>query len=265
MKKIPKIKNFQNKICFSLLLFIYTGCQTQNLKLVDLEKISNEFDVHGFYQKKIIKTNEILSTDPKTLDKAEAKTLFLNSSFFEKDTLAFYKSDGRFPTKLCLNPTNDWMSRNQKPTEIFGYKYKTVMYSEEKDSLAILNTVVFPKMDMAVDKKGKLMYVDVSKTSKISTDYEKIKNYLEKNCKKVNIKDDHLNVSYWENVTFYFILTRKENKEEEILSYDLEGNKKSKMIDVTDINLVMFNKSYINKMEELNIFSYGTIFWKKEL
>ena len=37
------------------------------------------------------------------------------------------------------------------------------------------------------------------------------------------------------------------------------------MIDETEINLIMYKKSYIKKMEELNIYSPGEVFWKKAL
>jgi len=63
---------------------------------------------------------------------------------------------------------------------------------------------------------------------------------------------------------FYYYITKKENREEEILSYDLQGNKKSKLIDVIEITISMYDKSYIKKMEELKIFSPGRKFWKKQ-
>ena len=254
----------KTKICLPLLFIIFSSCNSQTNKFIDLEKISYSFNVQAFYQKRIDKTKEILATNPKNLDRKLALDIF-NSPFFAKDTLGIYKSDGRFPTELCLEANNDWMSRDQKPSEIFGYEYRTVAHNPDRDTLAVLNNVIFPKIDMAEDLKGNLIYLEVGKTAKSPTDYEKIKDYLEKNCKKVNIEDDHKNITYWENQYFFYHLTSRGAKEEKILSYDLQGNKTSEMIDVTEINLIMYKKSYIKKMEELNIYSPGEVFWKKAL
>ncbi|KFE97108.1 hypothetical protein [Chryseobacterium luteum] len=252
------------KICLLLVLFIFSSCHSQDSKFVDLAKISNNFDVSGFYQNKVKKTNEIISTDPKSMDKKAALKL-LDNAFFVKDTLGYYKTEGRFPTDLYLESTNDWMVRKKKPVEIFGFGYKTVAYDPEKDTLAVLNNVSFPKMDMVEDNKGNLMYLEVGKTAKNIADFSKIKDYISKNCKKITVDDNDPNVSYWEGKSFYYYLSKKENKEEEILSYDAQGNKQSKWIDVTEIRLTMFEKSYIKKMEDLRIYSAGYTFWKKPL
>jgi hypothetical protein len=247
-----------------LALFIFSSCHSQDSKFVDLATIQNNFDVAGFYQNKVKKTNEIISTNPKRLDKKKALKL-LDNAFFVKDTLGYYKAEGRFPTELFLESTNDWMVRNKKPVEIFGFGYKTVAYDPEKDTLAILNTVSFPKMDMVEDNKGNLMYLEVDKTSKNISEFSKIKDYISKNCKKIAVDDSDQNVSYWDGKTFYYSIYKKDDKAEEILSYDSEGNKKSKSIDVTEIRLMMFEKSYIKKMEDLRIYSAGNKFWKKPL
>ncbi|WP_213280121.1 hypothetical protein [Chryseobacterium indologenes] len=251
----------QNKIYMLFVLFLLSFCHSQDNKIVDLAKISNDFDVSKFYSNKIKKTNEIISKDPKSLDKKEALNL-LNNAFFVKDTLGYFKTDGRFPTELSLESTNDWMLRNKKPTEIFGYGYKTVAYDPEKDKIAVLNTVTFPKMDMVEDRKGKLMYLKVEKTSKTSADYSKIKDYLSKNCKKIAVDDDDPNASYWKNESFYYYLFKDDHQEEEI-SFDSQGNKISISVDATEIRLMMFEMSYIKKMEELGIYSVGYKFWKK--
>ncbi len=251
------------KICFLLASFIISSCHSQDQKFVDLAKISNDFDVSGFYKNKVKKTNEIIATEPKSVSKEKALEL-LNNSFFVKDTLGYFKTDGRLPTDLSLEPTNDWMVRNEKPTEIFGYGYKTVAYDPDKDTIAVLNTVSFPKMDMVEDRQGNLMYLTVGKTSKNAADFNKIKEYISKNSKKITVDDDDPNVSYWEGKLFYYFLSKRENKEEEV-SYDSQGNRKAKSIDVTEISLLMFEKSYIKKMEELQIYSAGNQFWKKPL
>jgi len=251
----------QNKIYMLFVLFLLSFCHSQDNKIVDLAKISNDFDVSEFYSNKIKKTNEIISKNPKSLDKKEPLNL-LNNAFFVKDTLGYFKTDGRFPTELSLESTNDWMVRNKKPTEIFGYGYKTVAYDPEKDRIAVLNTVTFPKMDMVEDRKGKLMYLKVEKASKTSADYSKIKDYLSKNCKKIAVDDDDPNASYWKDESFYYYLFKDDHQEEEI-SFDSQGNKISRSVDATETRLMMFEMSYIKKMEELGIYSAGYKFWKK--
>jgi len=250
-----------NKIYMLIALFIFSSCHSQDNKIVDLAKISNDFDASEFYSKRIEKTNEIISKDPKSMDRKEALNL-LNNAFFVKDTLGYYKTDGRFPTDLSLEPTNDWMVRNKKPTEIFGYGYKTVAYDPEKDKIAVLNTVTFPKIDMVEDRKGNLMYLEVGKTSKNSADYNKIKDYISRNCKKVTVDDNDPKASYWEGGSFYYYLFKDDHKEEEI-SFDSQGNKISRSVDAVEIRLTMFDKSYIKKMEELGIYSAGYKFWKR--
>lgn len=252
------------RICLLLGSFIVSSCQSQDQKFVDLAKISNDFDVSGFYKNKVKKTNEILATEPKSVSKEKALEL-LNNSFFVKDTLGYFKTDGRFPTDLSLESTNDWMVRSKKPTEIFGYGYNTVAYDPEKDTIAVLNTVPFPKMDMVEDRKGNLMYLKVGKTSKNIADFNKIKEYISKNCKRITVDDDDdPNISYWEGKLFYYTLSKRENKEEDV-SYDSQGNRIAKSMDVTEITLSMFEKSYIKKMEDLQIYSAGKQFWKKSL
>ncbi|MEJ2901076.1 hypothetical protein [Pedobacter panaciterrae] len=250
-----------NKIHILFALFILASCHSQDNKIVDLAKISNDFDASEFYRNKIKKTNEIISKDPKRMEKKEALNL-LDNSFFVKDTLGYYKTDGRFPTDLSLEPTNDWMVRDKKPTEIFGYGYNAVAYDPEKDKIAILNTVAFPKMDMVEDRKGNLMYLEVGKTSKNTDDFNKIKAYLSKNCKRVAVDDNDPKASYWEGEFFYYYLFKDDRKEEEV-SFDSQGNRKSRSVHNTEIRLTMFEKSYIKKMEELGIYSEGYKFWKK--
>lgn len=251
------------KFYFLIASFNVASCHSQDQKFVDLTKISNDFDVSGFYHNKVKKTNETIATDPKSMDKKKALAL-LDDPFFMKDTLGYFKTEGRLPADLALEPTNDWMLRNKKPTEIFGYRYKTVAYNPEKDTLAILNTVSFPKMDMVEDLKGNLMYLKVEKTSKNSAEFNKIKDYISKVGKKIEVDDSAPNASYWEGELFYYTLSNKDNKEEEI-TYDSQGNRLAKSVDVTEITLAMYEKSYIKKMEDLHIYSAGNEFWKKPL
>jgi len=251
------------KLLLILTSLIITSCNSQDKKFVDLAEVSNDFNVSGFYKNKIKKTNETLATEPKKVGKEKTLEL-LDNPFFVKDTLGYFKTEGRFPTDLSLEPTDDWMVRNKKPTEIFGYGYKTVAYNQERDTIAVLNTVSFPKMDMVEDRKGNLMYLKVGKTSRNNADFNKIKEYISKNSKKITVDDDDPNVSYWEGKFFYYSLSKREYKEEDI-SFDSQGNRIAKSMDVTEITLSMFEKSYIKKMEDLEIYSAGYQFWKRPL
>lgn len=251
----------KNKIFLVLALLYLSSCCSQDNKIVDLAKISSNFDASKFYLNRIKKTNEIISRDPKSMGKKEASKLLANS-FFVKDTLGYYKTDGRLPTDLSLESTTDWMVRNKKPTEIFGYRYVTVSYDPDKDKIAILNGVAFPKMDMVEYRNGNLMYLEVGKTSKDNADFNKIKDYISKNCKKVVVDDDDPNATYWEGESFYYYLFKKDNKEEEI-SFDTKGNKTSRSVEATDVKLLMFEKSFIKKMAKLGVYSAGYKFWKK--
>lgn len=254
----------QIKICLLLAPLFFSSCTAQEEKFVNLAKISTNFNVSGFYQNKVKRTNEIISIKPEKVDKKAVKKL-LDNAFFVKDTLGYYKTDGRLPTDLYLESTNEWMVRDKKPVEMFGFGYKTVAYDQDKDTLAILNSVAFPKMDMVEDNKGKLMYLRVEKTSKNTAEFNKIIDYINKNCKKITVDDPDKNDSYWEDKSFYYTLSKKDNREEEILSFDAQGSKTSKFIDVTEITLAMFEKTYIKKMEDLGIYSAGIKFWKKPL
>ncbi len=117
---------------------------------------------------------------------------------------------------------------------------------------------------MVEDRKGNLMYLKVEKTSKNTSEFNKIKEYISKNSKKIMIDDSDPNVSYWEGKLFYYTLSKIENTEEEV-SYDSQGNRVSKSVDVTEITLMMYEKSYIKKMEDLQIYSAGYQFWNKPL
>lgn len=251
------------KIYLLLLPFI-SSCHSQSDKFVDLGKISTKFNVSVFFENKLKKTEEVMNTDVKKLDKKKVLSL-LNNPLFAKDTLGFYDTEGRFPTDLYLEATNDWMTRKKKPTEIFGYGYKTVAYNEDLDTLAILNTVVFPKMNMVEDRNGNLMYLKTGKTSKKQSDYIKIKDYLEKNCKKIEVEDGDQNTNYWEDENFFYALAKNEKTEEDILSFDSqgEGDKNTEKVKVIELSLAMYTKSFIKRMEELKIYSGGNLFWKK--
>jgi len=112
------------------------------------------------------------------------------------------------------------------------------------------------------DRKGNLTCLEVEKTSKTIHDFNKIKEYLSKNAKKITVDDNDSNAFYWEDKPFYYFLSKREGEEE--VSYDSQGSRKAKSINVIEINLAMFEKSYIKEMESLQIYSPGNQFWKKQ-
>ncbi|MCQ9635700.1 hypothetical protein MP477_12080 [Chryseobacterium sp. WG23] len=253
----------QNKILpFMVLLLFLDSCQAQDTNILLIDQLDKTFSVSKFYQSRLQKTNEILSTDLKKMNK-NAALKALETAMFEKDTLAFYASEGRLPSDFYLESTNDWMSRKKKPVKYFGYQYKTVAYDEAKDTLAILNKVVFPSLDMAENNKGEFAYLNANKASRNKNDFSDLLSFLQKNSKRVPIEDSSSEkVSCWENENFYYILSKKEGKEEEILSFDHSGNKNSKMIDISNIRLAIYSKEYIQtlKKEKAYIPEYIPVF-----
>lgn len=239
----------QNKILpFIVLSLFLDSCQAQDTDILLIDQLDKTFSVSKFYQSRLQKTNEILSTDLKKMDK-NAALKALETAMFEKDTLAFYTSEGRLPSDFYLESTNDWMSRKKKPVKYFGYQYKTVAYDEAKDTLAIVNTVVFPSLDMAENNKGEFAYLRASKASRNKNDFSNLLSFLQKNSKRIPIEDSSSEeVSCWENKNFYYILSKKDGKEEEILSYDHSGNKNSKMIEISNIRLNVYSKEYIQTL-----------------
>ncbi|KFF15198.1 hypothetical protein [Chryseobacterium sp. JM1] len=231
-----------------ILLNLFYACQSQDSKVVLIDKLDKSFKVAQFYEPKLKKTDDLLSSDVKKMDKKAAKKA-LETAMFAKDTLAFYPSNGRLPSEFYVESTNDWMSRKEKPVKYFGYAYSTVAYDEEKDTLAILNKVAFPSLGMTENNKGEFVYLVATKTSKNKNDVANILSFLKKNCTRVNIEDQSSEkISCWEDTNFYYVLSATDEKKEEILSYDLSGNKISKMVDVTDIRLKIYSKDYVQTM-----------------
>lgn len=237
------------KIWFSfILLNFFYSCQSQDSKVVLIDQLDKTFNVSTFYKVRLEKTDEILSSDIKKMDKNAAKKA-LQTAMFAKDTLAFYQSNGRLPAEFYLESTNDWMTRKEKPTKYYGYQYKTVAYDETKDTLAILNKVAFPVLNMTENNKGEFAFLSVNKTSKNKNDILNILSFLKKNSTRVHTEDESSDeTSCWENKDFYYLLSQKDEKQEEILSYDQSGNKNSKIIDVTDIRLKIYTKEFIQTM-----------------
>lgn len=236
-----------------ILLNLFYSCQSQDSKVVQLDTFDKTFKVDKFYQPRLGKTDEILSSDVKKMDKKAAKKA-LETAMFSKDTLAFYKTNGRLPAEFYVESTNDWMTRKDKPIKYFGYQYSTVAYDSAKDSLAILNKVVFPSLSMTENNKGEFAYLTATKTSKNKSDFSNILSFLQKNCTRVNIEDTSSDkISCWENKDFYYILSNEDRKEE-VISYDSSGNRNSKTTDATDIRLHIYSKDYVRAMRNENVY-----------
>jgi len=122
----------------------------------------------------------MLASDVKEMDKKALKEAF-ETAMFKKDTIAIFDSEGSLPTPFYLESTSGWETRKLKPKKYYGYRYKTVSYNEEKDTLAMLNGIAFPALAMAENKDGKFAYLYASKISKNKTDYQSLQNFLQKN------------------------------------------------------------------------------------
>ncbi|RYZ48998.1 MAG: hypothetical protein EOP49_17315 [Sphingobacteriales bacterium] len=246
-------------ISFACLALFLNACDAQSNRVVMLDNIPGNFDVAGFYKDRLQKTNKRLATDPKSVDRKDALRM-LNDAFFAKDTLATFSSDGRFPDELYLDATSEWMSRKKQPVELLGYQYKTVAWDED-DTLAVLNAVAFPKLDMAEDKQGRLLYLEAEKTSKNAGDSVRIFAWLQKHCRKLSVDDSDARSSYWQNTEYYFVFTLRPRQEEEIMSFDAQGNKQARQIAVTDMSLHLYSKTYVQAMKVKGIYSAGRVFW----
>ncbi|WP_157626135.1 hypothetical protein [Sphingobacterium sp. B29] len=174
-----------------------------------LEKLDRTFNASKFYGPKIKRSEELLHADVKSMDKKELKEVF-ETAIFKKDTLAIFNSEGSLPTLFYIESTAAWGTRKLKPVKDFGYRYTTVSYNEEKDTLAVLNGVSFPALTMAEDKNGELVYLYALKTSKNKDDFQNIYNYLQNSFTKLTLQDDAgSGIKGWENKDFYYFLHKK--------------------------------------------------------
>lgn len=231
---------------FSLCLLVFSvlfSCQSKNTKYIDIDNLTANFDVAAFFYKKVEATNQLLNSQK--MDRKTALSI-INDQFIVKDTLALYSPANGLFRKKSLDVTNSAMSRGVRPTEIFGFDYNTRSY-KESDTVAILNAVTFPTINMGIDKKGKLIYIMLKKPSSNLKDYQLIMDYLTKNCKKLNIDTNRPNRSYWENHKFYYYLERSEDPK----------------IEISDVYLKIYEKSYVDNMKRLDIHSPGSRFWEK--
>jgi hypothetical protein len=59
----------KSKILLVLVLLYLSSCYSEDNKIVDLAKITSNFDASEFYLNRIKKTKEIISRDIKSMDK----------------------------------------------------------------------------------------------------------------------------------------------------------------------------------------------------
>lgn len=215
-----------------------------------IDKLDKTFNVSKFYQSRLQKTNQLLSSDVEKMDK-DAAFKALQTAMFAKDTLAYYPTEGRLPSEFYVGETSDWMARNKKPIKYFGYKYRTVAYDESKDTLAILNKVAFPALNMAENNKGEFAYLSATKASRNKKDFLNLMDYLKKNTTVVKLEENPSEgITFRENKNFYYLLSKKDGKEEDIISFDASGNKNSKIVDVSDLRLEIYSKDYIQNLRK---------------
>ncbi len=248
--------HFLNQRAFYLVLLstLLYSCQSQNPDSVVLEKMDKTFNVSKFYEPKIKRSEELLRADIKKMNKKELKEAF-GTAMFRKDTLAIFNSEGSLPSPFYVESTAVWGTRKLKPVKDFGYRYSTVSYNEEKDTLAMLNGVSFPALTMGEDKKGEFAYLYAMKTSKNKGDFQDLYNYLQKNYKALRLPEDAGNsIKAWENKDFYYFLIKKNRREEQIFSFGEEENDNPATTDITDIRLEIYNKIYIENMRKEQVY-----------
>jgi len=240
--------------CLILLSGMLYSCQSQNPDRVILEKLDRTFNASKFYGPKIKRSEELLHADVKSMDKKELKEVF-ETAIFKKDTLAIFNSEGSLPTLFYIESTAAWGTRKLKPVKDFGYRYTTVSYNEEKDTVAILNGVSFPALTVAEDKNGEFAYLYALKTSKNKDDFQNIYNYLQNTFTKLKLQDDAgSGIKGWENKDFYYFLHKKNRREEQIFSFGEDEDDKPTTTDITDIRLEIYSKIYIQNMQKEQVY-----------
>ena len=223
------------------------SCSGQEEKIVDLATITSDFNVSRFYKSKLRLTNETLAKDPKKLDREEASKL-LDNPFIIKDTLCYFKRDfERSESDLYIDSKSDWMGSKLTPVKTFGYAYKTVAWSEDKDTLAVLNTVYFPNVDMIESENGELVLIKAAKSEMKQTEIDKLETFLKSKYKagkpsKSAFKDEIF--SDFENDEFIFRLI-KMNK-----TFSVSSDGESRFEKRLEIEYLIFNKKYLPIIKE---------------
>ncbi len=244
----------QRAFCLILLSILLYSCQSESPSSVILEKMDKTFNVSKFYEPKIQRSEKLLHADVKKMDKKELKEAF-GTAMFKKDTLAIFNSEGSLPTPFYIESTAVWGTRKLKPLKDFGYRYSTVSYNEEKDTLAMLNGVTFPALTMGESKNGEFAYLYAMKTSKNKDDFQDLHSYLNKNYKGLVFSEDvGSSIEGWENKDFYYFLIKKNRREEQIFSFGEEENDNQKTTDIIEIRLEIYNKIYIENMRKEQVY-----------
>ncbi len=245
---------FQATSCLIFLSGILYSCQPKNGDRVILEKMDKTFNVSRFYEPKIKRSEELLHADVKNMDKKRLKEIF-ETAIFKKDTLATFNSEGSLPTAFYLESTGGWGTRKLKPVKNFGYRYTTVSYNEEKDTIALFNGVSFPSLTMAEDQGGKFAYLNAMKSSKNSDDFDKIHRYLQKNYRALKLQNDvGGSIEGWESEDFYYFLLKKNRREEQIFSFGEDEDNKPAITEIVDIRLEIYGKMYIQTMRKEHVY-----------
>lgn len=240
--------------CLILLSGMLYSCQSQNPNRVILEKLDRTFNASKFYGPKIKRSEELLHADVKSMDKKELKEVF-ETAIFKKDTLAIFNSEGSLPTLFYIESTAAWGTRKLKPVKNFGYRYTTVSYNEEKDTIALFNGVSFPALTMTEDNGGKFAYLYALKSSKRKDDFNKIHRYLQKSFKGLKLQNDAGGcIEGWESEDFYYFLFKKDRREEQIFSFGEDEDNEPSITEIVDIRLEIYTKMYIQTMRKQHIY-----------
>lgn len=228
-------------------MLVLLACSGQEEKVVNLATITKDFNVARFYKSKLRLTTETLAKDPKKLDKEEALKL-LNNPFIIKDTLCYFKDEfKRIPSDMYIDNKSDWMGSKLTPLKTFGYAYKTASWSEERDTLAVLNTIYFPKVDMIESENGDLVLVKAAKSDMKQPAIDKLESFLQSEYKigkpaNSDFRDEI--VSDYQNDDFIFRLIKMEK------TYSVSSGGESYFEKKLEIEYVIFNKKYLSIIKE---------------
>lgn len=241
------MKNLRNILQICAIMLVLSSCSGQEEKVVNLETVTKDFNVARFYKKKLQLTTETLAKDPKKLNKEEALQL-LNNPFIIKDTLCYFNDElDRFPGEMYIDNKSDWMGSKFTPVKTFGYAYKTVSWSEEKDTLAVLNKVPFPKVDMIESENGDLVLIKAAKSEMNQAVIDELERFLKSKYKagkpaKSDFRDEI--VSDYQNDDFIFRLIKMEK------TYSVSSGGESHFVKKLEIEYLIFNKKYLSIIKE---------------
>ncbi len=241
------MKNLNNSLILSVIMLSLSSCSAQDEKIVNLATVSTSFNVSKFYKNKLKLTTETLAKDPEKLDKAEALQL-LNNPFIVKDTLCYFKDESDLSSgDLFIASKSDWSSRKLKPVKTFGYAYNTAAWSEERDTIAVLDHIYFPKVKMIESENGDLVLITASKSDIKQATIDKLESFLNKKFKAgKSSKSDFSGeqISDWENEEFIYRLVRM------LKTYSVSSGDESHFEKKLEIDFVIFNKKYLPVIKE---------------